>query len=470
MTKTIIEIYKSGLTSIEVFNRMSDQRQVFFLDSGMNKTELGKFSFLGCNPFKVIKAKANTLFVEDFDQAGLNGPSTTKEFRGDPFEFLDDIYKTYQYVGKEALPFVGGMVGYLSYELCHFIEKLPRTTVDDVNIPDMYFGIYQTVIVFNHEESKIYITDLNKDDQGHHRIEALKKIVERKKINTAKTIKHHGEGSCIKSNFEKEVYKKQITKVREYIRNGDIYQVNMTQRFSGKMATDSVTLYNKLRQLNPAPFASYLDFDEGQIVSSSPERFIRVKDGIIETRPIKGTRPRGKTPEEDQQNREALFNSEKDRAELLMIVDLQRNDLSKVAKTGTVEVTELFKLESYATVHHLVATVRADVRDSLSPIDVIKATFPGGSITGAPKIRAMEIIDELEPTGRNIYTGSIGYIGFNGELDLNIVIRTFVCKDGNAYFQAGGGIVWDSDEEEEYQESLDKARALKNALKWGSNE
>lgn len=207
-----------------------------------------------------------------------------------------------------------------------------------------------------------------------------------------------------------------------------------------------------------------MDFGEGAIVSSSPERFIKVEDGIIETRPIKGTRPRGATPEEDKINREELLASEKDRSELLMIVDLERNDLGRIAKTGTVKVPELFVLEEYATVYHLVSTVVAEVKEECDAVDILEATFPGGSITGAPKIRAMEVIDELEPTQRNIYTGSIGYIGFNGDIDLNIVIRTVLCKDNKAYFQVGGGIVWDSDPEMEYQESLDKAKAQMMAL------
>jgi para-aminobenzoate synthetase component 1 len=258
---------------------------------------------------------------------------------------------------------------------------------------------------------------------------------------------------------------KALDAVHEYILAGDIYQTNLTQRFNADLQISPLELYSELRKINPAPFASYIDFGVGQIVSSSPERFILVQGRNIETRPIKGTMPRGKTAAEDAANRETLVNSEKDKAELLMIVDLERNDLGKIAKTGTVKVPELFKLETYQTVFHLVSTVTAELKDELDAIDCVKATFPGGSITGAPKIRAMEIIDELEPTQRNIYTGSIGYIGFNGDLDLNIVIRTIVCKDGKGYFQVGGGIVWDSDNQSEYQETFDKGRALMDALK-----
>ena len=268
----------------------------------------------------------------------------------------------------------------------------------------------------------------------------------------------------ISSNMTEDYYLASIKKLKDYIHSGDIYQVNFTQRFECDFKEDSNELYKNLRAINPAPFAVYLDFGEGEIISSSPERFIKLTDGTIETRPMKGTRPRGKSILEDEKLKTELVNSEKDRAELLMIVDLMRNDISRVAKTGSVVVTELFHLEEYATVLQMVATIQGELKDELSAVDIIKSTFPGGSITGAPKIRAMEIIDELETTTRNIYTGSIGYLGFDGDMDLNIAIRTIVLKDGSAYFQVGGGIVWDSDPHEEYEESLVKGRALVKAL------
>jgi len=462
MAEMIIRELNTALDGNEIFLSLRDERNVFFLDSGMDHGNLGKYSFIGCNPVELIKAKDSGVEITSY----TDGKPALVKKEGNPFDYLNDIYKKYETEYKTELPFIGGLVGYLSYDLCHFIEKLPRTTIDEVNIPDMYFGVYKGSVVIDHVNNKKFITDINDDGHGESRLEALIHIIENADIDVKsfRKISDNKTKTVIESNFEKEDYKKAITKVKDYIRSGDIYQVNMTQRFKGKMNCSAIELYEKLRAINPAPFAIYMDFDQGQIVSSSPERFIKVEDGRIETRPIKGTRRRGSTPEEDEIIKAELQNCEKDRSELLMIVDLERNDLSKIAKTGTVEVTELFALEQYATVHHLVSTIQAEIEEGLSPIDVIKATFPGGSITGAPKIRAMEIIDELEPTSRNIYTGSIGYIGFNGDIDLNIVIRTFVCKDGEAYFQAGGGIVWDSDEESEYIESLDKARALKRAL------
>ena len=219
-----------------------------------------------------------------------------------------------------------------------------------------------------------------------------------------------------------------------------------------------------MRNINPAPFAAYIDFGMGQLLSSSPERFLQIRNGKVQTRPIKGTRPRGATELEDSANRQELLESEKDRAELLMIVDLMRNDLGRVCKTGSVKVTEMYHIEDYSTVFQLVSTIEGELEEGIHALDCIKAAFPGGSITGAPKIRAMEIIDEIEPTQRNVYTGSIGYVGFNGDADLNIVIRTILQKDDTAYFQVGGGIVWDSDAEMEYEETLVKAKALIEAL------
>ncbi len=255
-----------------------------------------------------------------------------------------------------------------------------------------------------------------------------------------------------------------MEKARQYIIDGDIFEVNLSQRFETELDITPYELYQRLRRINPAPFASYLDFDEVKVVGTSPERFLRVCGDRVETRPIKGTRPRGKTPEEDQKLASELVKSVKDRAENMMIVDLERNDLGRVCCFGTVRVTELAILEVYPTVFHLTSTVVGRLRDGKNSIDLLKATFPGGSITGAPKVRAMEIIDELEPTRRSIYTGCIGYLGFNGDMDLNIVIRTLMVKGGRAYFQVGGAVVYDSDPESEYQETLDKAKALIKAL------
>ena len=450
----IIKQYKTNLTSNELFCQFENQKHVMFLDSARDKETLGQYSILVANPRLIIESKGSDILVD--------GKKIDEE---NPFDALQDLLDTYPKSYKTELPFIGGFVGFLSYDLKAFIEKLNVTVKDDIDMPDMFLGLYDGAVIYDHQRELVFMTDAMIDDNGIDRIEAMIKIIESNK-NQIVLHKHQTENE-VTSNFEKEPYKASIERVRDYIRSGDIYQINMTQRFEAEMRDEPFELYQKLRTINPAPFASYIDFGTGQVLSSSPERFIKITDGIIEARPIKGTMPRSTDPVIDQQNKEILINSKKDQSELLMIVDLERNDLSRIAKTGTVDVTELFKLESYATVHHLVATVVAKVDEQYSVTDCLKATFPGGSITGAPKIRAMEIIDELEPTARGLYTGSIGYIDLNGNMDLNIVIRTYICKNNKAYFQAGGGIVWDSDPELEYQESLDKAFALVKALNYG---
>ncbi|MDK2824149.1 MAG: para-aminobenzoate synthetase component [Clostridia bacterium] len=453
----LIQEIKTSLNSFEIYCLFKTEPYSFFLDSGMDHKGLGKYSFIGANPFLVFKSKDDLIQIEE------NG--IISKFRGNPFAKLKNLLANYQRDYRSYLPFLGGAVGYLAYDLCHHIEALPRTAVNDMGIPDCYFGFYDGVIIIDHVHNKVFAAALGITGTAKEKIDnIITKVAEGEKQGTAISPRRKNAPAVFTANFTKEEYLKAVNKIKEYIKDGDIYQANLTQRFECQLEETPLELYAKLRQINPAPFASFIDFGEGHIVSSSPERFIRITDKIVETRPIKGTRPRGKTFEEDQKNRDELLASEKDKAELLMIVDLERNDLGKICKTGTVKVPQLFHLEKYPTVYHLVSTVVGELRDECDVVDCILASFPGGSITGAPKIRAMEIIDELEPTQRNIYTGSIGYIGFNGDADLNIAIRTIVCKDQKAYFQTGGGIVWDSDAEEEYQETLHKAKALMKAL------
>ena len=447
----IIQKYQTSLDSNDILLKLRDQKYLMFLDSSKFHKKFGRYSILVCNPIHVLKSKNKEIFWDD----------NLLECE-DPFEVLQEKLDLFKQIYKSDLPFIGGFVGFFGYDLKAFIEKLPAKAEDDIKMPDLFLGLYPGGLVIDHLEKVVYLTDADIDHRGNERIEAYKSILESKK--SVHKIQYEYSKGPVTSNFTKDDYLIGIQKVKDYIRSGDIYQANFTQRFSCPIQGHPFDLYQELRKNNPAPFSSYIDFGTGHICSSSPERFIEVRNGIIQTRPIKGTMPRYKDPVKDEESKNMLINSKKDQSELLMIVDLERNDLSKIAQTGTVKVPELFKLESYETVHHLVATVEANIDPSYSVTDLIKATFPGGSITGTPKIRAMEVIDELEPTARALYTGSIGYIDFNQNLDLNIVIRTFICKDNQAYFQAGGGIVWDSSLEAEYQESLDKAIALKNTL------
>lgn len=446
----------TNLSSFEIFSLFKDRKHCFFLDSSLTHNILGRYSLIGFCPEIIFSSKNGRIEIK--------GSEINKIFCADPFEELKTLMRSYESNYDGELPFIGGAVGYFGYDMCHHVENLPRTAVDDVQIPDCFFGIYDGAIIIDHFGEAVYAASSGKLSDPDKWVDQAERVIKEGKSNlpstglSASEKKHH-----LISNIDKHDYFRSIDKIKNYISSGDIYQVNYTQRFEGECGYSPYELYYRLRSMNPAPFACYMDFGCGHIISSSPERFIQIKAGKVQTRPIKGTRARGKTAEEDRINQKELSESEKDRAELLMIVDLERNDLGKVCKTGSVKVTELFHIEEYATVYHLVSTVEGELDEGIHCMDCIKAMFPGGSITGAPKIRAMEIIDELEPTQRNIYTGSIGYIGFNSNADFNIVIRTIIQKGNKIYLQAGGGIVWDSDAQMEYEESLQKAKALINA-------
>lgn len=444
----MIKEIKTKLSAFEIFTLFKDEKDSFILDSAMDKNKLGRYSFISSNPFKTLKYKNS---------------------EENPLNYLQEELNKYKVENNTHIPFIGGAVGYLSYDLGNYIEKLPQTAKKDLDVYDLYFGFYDYVIVVDHLEEKTYIAtpdlDLKKEADIAFVVECKISEAEINGVNPICYEKKEVPPTRLTSNFTKKEFEDGVEKVRQYIKSGDIYQANLTQRFNGKTTLSSYELYRDLRRISPAPFGAYLNFDEFNILSNSPERFIKCIDGKLETRPIKGTRPRGKNKEEDLKFQEELRNSEKDKAELLMIVDLQRNDIGRISKIGSVKVPELFVIEPYANVNHLVATVVGELDDNKDAVDVIKATFPGGSITGAPKIRAMEIIDELEPTQRNVYTGSIGYIGFNGDMDLNIAIRTIIKKEDEVYFQVGGGMTWGSDPGEEYQETLDKAQSIMKTLR-----
>ncbi len=437
----------------------------FFLDSGMDPQKLGRYSFMGSDPFLVMKSKG--------DEITLIRNGEEERRRGKPFDVLGELLQTYTIDGSRSqMTFTGGAVGYFSYDLCHFIEKLPKRAVDDLNLPELYLGLYDAIVVFDHQENKTHIVstgfpELDEEKrlrQAQARINEIRNRVMLAPPPTATKETVAVKGKKLKANFSHKGYLEAVKKAREYICAGDIFQVNLSQRLEVDINIAPYELFKRLRNINPAPFANFFSFGEVNIVGASPERFLKLRGNWVETRPIKGTKPRGKTPKEDKALAESLVKSVKDRAENIMIVDLERNDIGRVCRYGTVRVKELVILETYPTVFHLTSTVVGQLREGKNAIDLIKATFPGGSITGAPKVRAMEIIDELEPTCRSVYTGSLGYLSFSGDIDLNIVIRTFIVKNGRAYFQVGGAIVYDSEPEAEYIETLDKGRALIKAL------
>jgi len=464
------------ITAAEVFELFHERPFSFFLDSGMDPEKLGRYSFIGSDPFLILKSYGS--------DTTLISPNEKECRKGNPFDILNELVERYKLEPCPLpIPLTGGVVGYFSYELCQFIEHLPSTATDDLQLPECYLAFYDLILTFDHLEGKTYIVssgfpEQNEEKRSKRAAERIQELKVRllaglshsnprhRSLNTnpyslRSDTKH---GVKIRSNFTHQEYLNAVEAAREHIAAGDIFQVNLSQRFEADLAVSPYKLYQHLRQINPAPFAAYLNFDEVTILSASPERFLKVTGDLVETCPMKGTRPRGSSEAEDESLAKDLQNSIKDRAENIMIVDLERNDLGRVCRFGTVKVRELLTLEKYATVFQLTSTVEGKLHRDKNKIDLLKACFPGGSITGAPKVRAMEIIDKLEPTKRSVYTGSIGYLSFSGEMDLNIVIRTILVKDKKAFFQVGGGIIYDSVPEMEYQETLDKAKAIFQVL------
>ncbi|MEL0608523.1 aminodeoxychorismate synthase component I [Vibrio echinoideorum] len=368
----------------------------------------------------------------------------------DPFELLDQYQQQLLPTTTEhsELPFVGGALGYFSYDLGRRVETLPSLAQRDIEAPDMAVGLYEWAIVVDHKLKAACIVGQNIDSH-------LDWLTSQSKHN-AVIQPAFGLTTPWQSNMSQDNYANKFDSVQEYLLSGDCYQINLAQRFRADYQGSEWLAYEKLEQYNSAPFSGFIRLEHSAILSVSPERFLELNSGTIETKPIKGTRPRSDDREIDDAHAQDLMNAEKDQAENLMIVDLLRNDIGRVAKPGTVHVPKLFDIESFPAVHHLVSTIRADLDSQYSATDLLRACFPGGSITGAPKVRAMQIIEELEPHRRSAYCGSIGYISRNGRMDTSITIRTLVAENNTLYAWAGGGVVFDSDCASEYQETLDK--------------
>jgi para-aminobenzoate synthetase component 1 len=462
-----------------------------FLDSASRGARLGRYSFLSADPVAIVRSKGRTTEID-----GALLPS------GDALDALRALLAPFAADPLPHLPpFQGGAAGYLAYDWGRVHERLPAPRHEDLGVPDVVLGVYDWVLAWDHESSKAWLISTGlletsaaaRSARAAARARAVgdrlrscgsKPQTDRPNdagpAGEAGSASHETKGHApaypvdggvnprlgLRSSFTHAGYLDAVARVREYIFAGDIFQANLSQRFDAPLDEPPWSLYRRLRTQNAAPFAAFLDFPEAVVLSASPERFLSVGvGGHVETRPIKGTRPRGTGPEHDAALGLALTVSAKDRAENLMIVDLLRNDLSRVCSPGSVRVPELFALEHYATVHHLVSTVVGNLAPGEDALSLLRAAFPGGSITGAPKVRAMEIIAELEPSERGVYCGAIGYWSLTGALDTSIAIRTAVAQAGRVYFSAGGGIVADSDPEEEYRETLDKARGMIDALR-----
>ncbi len=405
-------------------------------------------SIMGWDPFLVLRVKGRRVSLE---QGG-----DVQVFEADPFTVLEDLLSGLELPGPSPLaPFTAGGLGFLAYDLKNHLERLPTTAADDLGLPEMVWAFPRRVILHDRGAGKFWeIRVVYEDAQGR-----APKDSQDLPAFSADALGGYEVGP-LRSNFTREAYIRAVGCIREYIKNGDVYQVNLSQRFSFPLSGEPYQLFRNLFDLNPAPFYAYLNCGDFQIFSTSMERFLYRRGDYLETRPIKGTRPRGRTPEEDLALRRELQDSLKDDAELSMIVDLLRNDLGKVCEARSVKVAEHKRLEAYQNVYHLVSIVTGKVRAGATHVDILRAAFPGGSITGCPKIRSMEIIDELEPQVRHVYCGAIGYLGLNRNLDLNVAIRTAIISRGEAHFAVGGGVVYDSDDADEYEETLHKGRTL----------
>ncbi len=465
-----IQSWTPKLPPIEVFFSLSQESYSFFFHHE-------KQILMGFNPFLIFKSKGSHVEI-----IKRNGEIKTFS-SSDPLKELSKLYQSYASGFSETPFFQGGLIGYIGYDFARKLERTPHPSKDDQNFPDIVMGFYDCAYLYNSFETKGNIIAIALP--GENQKDVQSKILELKKnleISSAKKIDVAGDtrrralpsatfsehGGAVKwqdplrfnwkSNFDKKNYLETIRKAKDYIAKGDIYQVNLSQRFTSEYHGDSFNLFQKLLIQNPAPHAAYFRTPDATLLSLSPERFLKIKNKFIQTSPIKGTRPRGQTPQQDKNLKEELLCSSKDAAELLMIIDLERNDLGRVCEYGSIHVSDLKRIETHPTVFHLAGDISGTLKEGLDVFDVLKATFPGGSITGAPKIRSMQIIEELEPTRRNIYTGTFGVIGFNAMTDLSILIRTLIHHEGTLSFQVGSGIVWDSDPQAEYEETLVKGK------------
>lgn len=426
-----------------------DSAQMLNAETDKPSSQFGRYDILVADPA--------ITFVTTGAQTTITHADTHSVSEEDPFALIKEaLRKTPS--AHSNFPFTGGALGYFSYDLGRRIEDLPVIAQNDTQMPEMMVGIYDWAIIVDHREKTTHIVShqfYTSQDSWDNLCVLCTSVPQLKPSGFSVE-------TDIVSNFDEVTYQRAFARVQRYIYEGDCYQVNLAQRFSAKVAGDSWQCYQTLRSVSPAPFMAYMDLSYGnqqtlQILSASPERFLQLTGQQVETRPIKGTRPRYKDPDQDLRSAIELVTSLKDRAENVMIVDLLRNDIGKVCERGSVKAEKLFNLQSFANVHHLVSFVTGKLDYQYTAVDLLRSCFPGGSITGAPKLRAMEIIEELEPHRRGVYCGAIGYIGFDGDMDMNIPIRTAVVTNGSIYFYAGGGVVADSTSEKEYKETLDKA-------------
>jgi len=465
-------------TPVSAYYRLARNcKYSFLLESVEGEEKVAQFSFLSCDPELIIQTKNNDAAITAIKNN--KAIRQTKTFKDSPLSLIRDTLKKYTFVNLPGLPrFCGGMVGFMSYDIVRFFEKLPHKSTDDLKLPDIVMILAKNLVIFDHRNHKIKILNcvsVNPDSSNQTKAQQYRKAIKEIQETSAKLqkpfsiTKNRQKPSKqvqlkLKSNLTQGQFVQAVNQAKEHIKAGDIIQVVLSQRFEIPLTTDPFNIYRTLRVLNPSPYMYYLDFDGIQIIGASPEALIRCENGIVETRPIAGTRPRGQTDAEDATLIQDLLADPKEKAEHIMLVDLGRNDIGRVCKQGTVQVTEFMGIEKYSHVMHMVSQVRGVLDAQYDDFDVIKAAFPAGTVSGAPKIRAMEIIEDLENVSRGPYAGCIGYFSFSGNSDTCITIRTIVATNKKAYIQTGAGIVLDSDPKKEYTETVNKAKAQIKAI------
>ncbi len=471
----LIPVYKEISADVETpvscFLNIDDGKHSYLLESVAGGEKIARYSFLGSNPSVVFKSKGRQIEIET--KLATKKFTTTK----DPLFEIKRVMQEYKFVPVKGLPrFCGGFVGYIGYDMVRFFENIPDKNPDDLNLPDAIFMLTDTILIFDHVSHKIKVVSNAHIPKGKNAESVYAEAIE--KIDTLiyrltlpvmwERAGKPGSGAgkaAVKSNVTQKEFERMVIKAKKYIRNGDVIQMVPSQRFEIKLdGLKPFDIYRALRSVNPSPYMYYLNFGDLKLVGSSPEIMVRCEEGTVEVRPIAGTRPRGKDEKEDKKLSEQLLSDPKERAEHIMLVDLGRNDIGRVCNFHTVKTPELMVIEKYSHVMHIVSDVVGKLKKGKDIYDVIRATFPAGTVTGAPKVRAMEIIDELENVKRGPYAGCVGYFSFSGNLDTCITIRTLIVKKDMAYIQAGAGIVADSVPSREYKETQNKAKALIKAI------
>ena len=461
-----LEIEGDTETPITIYKKLANKKDSYLLESVDGGSKWGRYSYIGRKPFMKITSYGQDVVV-------IKGNERIHR-QGKALEIVKCYMDELRTVAMENMPdFNGGAVGYIGYDVIRDYEQLGEINGDDLKIPDVYLLFTEEVIVFDHVKQKIKIilnVDVNQSpeksyERAKERLYSIKEEIQKNQVHKGEVQEDFSEEILYQSTETKESYMEKVTRAKEYIKNGDVFQVVLSQRLQIKTMVNPFDTYRTLRSLNPSPYMYYFDFGDHHVVGSSPELLVKVKDGQIETCPIAGTRPRGKDELEDDAYAQELLKDEKELAEHLMLVDLARNDIGKVSEFGTVEVSQFMDIQRYSHVMHIVSNVIGRLKGKYDMYDGLMACMPAGTVSGAPKVRAMEIIDEMEDKKRGLYAGAVGYFGFNGNMDMCIAIRTILFKEKTAYIQAGAGIVADSEPEKEYEETLRKAEALLETIR-----